>query len=176
MYASTVTVFIVNYKSTKEINRNLKLIYEQNKFSTKIRCLIIDNSLDFVLENEKLRANVTVLPHRNNEAPDRYGKGSIDHARSLNLYVNNSSYHTDFTIVMDPDCYIYGNNWITLSKEFITSLLSTLSCLELSYTTSTLVELISKGQTHKEKSLSKQEWVVCVWLMKLSKEKLQVRT
>lgn len=117
MNPSTVIIFIVNYNSTKEINRNLKLIYEQNKLTTKLRIIIIDNSLDFVLEDKTLLSDVTILPQENNISRERYGKGSHDHARSLNLYVNDDSYNADFTIVMDPDCYIYGSNWIKkLSK------------------------------------------------------------
>lgn len=120
MCANSIQIFIVNYDSTDEINKNIKLINESNNAcSFELKIIIIDNSNDFVLTELKYKKMVTILNQSNNISEELYGKGSQDHGRSLNIFVNHKQFSSNFTIILDPDCYVYGDHWITKLVEYL---------------------------------------------------------
>jgi hypothetical protein len=112
MSNATIQIFIVNYNSTEEINKNIKLIIDNNNRVENIKITIIDNSQNFFLVEKKYQEYITVEQQNNNINSDLYGKGSLDHSLSLNKYVNTLGTFARITIIMDPDCYLYGSNWI----------------------------------------------------------------
>lgn len=116
--SNRIEIFIVNYRSNNEINKNLNLIYNQNKSQKQITVNIIDNSSDFALQNVSDKLNIKIFKQSNGIPENVYGKGSIDHASSLNLHINKYDFHKGFTIIMDPDCYIYGEDWIDKLSVF----------------------------------------------------------
>lgn len=114
MCVKSVQIFIVNYNATDEINKNIKLIFENNNVNTfEIKIIIVDNSNDFVLTQLSYKNFVTIIPQTNNVSGVSHGKGSLDHAQSLNMYVNNRAFSSCVNVILDPDCYVYGDAWIT---------------------------------------------------------------
>lgn len=105
-------IFIVNYNSTPEININLSQIFRQNMDVSNLSVNIIDNSNNFILNNEFSQKPVSVFSRNNNIEENLYGKGSLDHASSLNYFVNKKVQYERFTVVLDPDCYVSGENWL----------------------------------------------------------------
>ena len=113
-----VNIFIVNYNSTGEINRNIELILSQNQIKSKISIFIIDNSSNFILNTINQNKNIKVINQCNKISSKQHGKGSIDHATSLNKYINSKVNKDKFVVVLDPDFYVHGEEWIFELRKY----------------------------------------------------------
>ena len=113
MLNKSIQIFIVNYYTVDEINKNIKLIFKNNNINLlNLKITIIDNSGDFVLFDERFRAHITIRCQNNGINENRYGKGSLDHSMSLNKYINELAFDDQIVVILDPDCYLYGSEWI----------------------------------------------------------------
>jgi hypothetical protein len=112
-------VFIsVIFDSYLLFEENFDLINHQNRDCENI-FIVVDNSknvnLDLV-QNLKSKPNVHYIKNQT-QVNNVYAKSSFHHASGLDLGLcylkQNFSFKIDALIILDPDYFVFGSNWIT---------------------------------------------------------------
>jgi len=110
-----LTVFTVSWFSTELIGLLLRNLNDKAEFPERIEYIIIDNTNG--QDPSVQRLTQTGLPVKL-YANDTQGKtGSFGHACGLNFAM--SKLKTEFALVVDPDVYVFKDNWDSFCVEAI---------------------------------------------------------
>jgi len=105
-----ITILIVSYYSSKHLVRILNNLIEKAELPEQLQFLIVDNTngLDPELKNLFIERNDLRILLNDGSKKQR----SISHSNALDLGLSHCN--SEFTLIIDPDVYIFKKKWDTL--------------------------------------------------------------
>jgi hypothetical protein len=110
---NNITVIAVSFFSSKHINRLRKNLLEKANQPENLSFLIVDNTNGKDIEIEKIAKAYQNINLISSDGLNR--QRSISHSTALDKGLKNSK--TTFTLIIDPDVYIFKNNWDIIFKN-----------------------------------------------------------
>ena len=110
-----LTVVTVNWYSVDFIDQLFSNLSKKAEYPDQIQYIVIDNTNGADKEVERLRRlNLCIKICRNNTETE---KGSFAHAMGLNLALG--KLETEYSLIVDPDVYVFKDNWDSFCTEKI---------------------------------------------------------
>jgi hypothetical protein len=110
-----ITILSVNFATQFELESNISLMRLNNTGDLGFRWIIADNSIEespFV-KKPSMR-DVDVVEGVSKKAAPQMGE---QHGEALNLLIRKVD--TEFALILDPDFYVFNENWLGASLEFM---------------------------------------------------------
>ena len=109
-----ITIILVSYFSSKHIKRLVKNLVEKAENSECLNFLIVDNTNGQDRLIEKYAQKYDNMDFLINDGADK--QRSISHASAIDKGLENS--YSEYTLIIDPDVYIFKKNWDTFCIEY----------------------------------------------------------
>jgi len=102
-----ITVFTISWFSSELIKPLFLNLNEKAKFPERIKYVVIDNTAGEDKTLSQIRQIAIPVEIYSNDA--RKAAGSVGHSLGLNFAMN--KIETEFALAVDPDVYVFKNNW-----------------------------------------------------------------
>jgi hypothetical protein len=112
-----ITVCSVNWYSCKLLTTLIENLNQKSEFPQQIKYLIIDNTDgkdNDIKILKKMPFPIEIIPYT---PPSRKKSGSFAHAAALNYAL--SIIDTEFTLITDPDVFLFKEKWDSLCIQLI---------------------------------------------------------
>lgn len=116
MHSYRITVCSVNWYSCRILINLIKNLNHKSEFPQQIKYLIIDNT-GGKDNNLKILKKIPLPIKIISYTPPRKKSGSFAHAAALNYAL--SIIDTEFTLITDPDIFLFKENWDSLFMQLI---------------------------------------------------------
>ena len=110
-----ITILSVNFATQFELEANISLTRLNNTGELRFRWIIADNSIEEspFAKKSSMRDVDVVDGVSKKDAP----RMSEQHGEALNLLIR--MVDTEFALILDPDFYVFNENWLGASLKFM---------------------------------------------------------